>query len=185
MDKYFEILEEIATSIAGTMAPTPNDVIGRVTFTTYTKEKTKHGDKKAMRNYKFKKNGELNRKPVNEDEAARKAVLDRKAEQLNRNSNEFIMTGKPEVNEPNFKLTQQPKNDSAIKQKLIDDNKKESTKLAKQAAPLYKWARKHDEESAAKLGDAIIRNMKLHKGAVSESCFNDIVNMILEYFMED
>ena len=192
MEAIASILNEMNTGISGMMTP-PNNVVGRENpSASYTKEQSKHSDKKAMLNYKYKKNGKLNRKEdtlVNEDDEARKAVIDRKVQQINKNTNDLIMTKEPDIERNTLKLSAQPKNDSAIKKKIADDAKSESEKLRTQARSLYNWAKKHDEEGAVKLGTAILKNMKLQQGKkmnpeTVKECYNEITALIENYIEE-
>ena len=200
MRNYLDILEDIAlvvnemnTGISGMMTP-PNNVVGRENpSVSYTKEQSKRVDKKAMKNYKYKKNGKLNKREekvmIEENYEARKAAVDRKAQQINQNTNELIMTKKPDIERPSFKLSTELKDDSEIKQKMADKAKADSEKLMNQARAVYGWARKHDKEGAVNLGNAILNNIKQKKDSkvnagVSESCFNDIVSMVKEFIGE-
>ena len=190
MEEIASIIDEMNTGISGMMV-TPNNVVRRENpSVSYTKEKVKHEDKKAMRNYKFKKNGKLNKreeKPmIEESYEARKAAVDRKAQQINQNTNELIMTKKPDIERPTFKLSTDLKDDSEAKKKVADKVNTDGEKLMKQARAVYGWARKHDKEGAVNLGNAILNNIKQKKEAkanvgVSEACFNDIVSMVKEF----
>ena len=200
MKNYLDILEDIAlvvnemnTGISGMTTP-PNNVVGRENpSVSYTKEQSKRVNKKAMKNYKYKKNGKLNKREekvmIEENYEARKAAVDRKAQQINQNTNELIMTKKPDIERPVFKLSTDLKDDSEAKKKVADKAKADSEKLMNQARAVYGWARKHDKEGAINLGNAILNNIKQKKDSkvnagVSESCFNDIVSMVKEFIGE-
>lgn len=193
-NNYIKILEEIATSVAGTMAPFPVDVVGRGNL--YKKE-SKGSTNKAMKNYKFKKNGQpMRQTEVSESTnyEARRAVLDRKTEQINQNTNELIGMNNAKKIVPKVELSAKPKNDDKIEQEAFAKNKEEGKKLLGQAARLYKNVRKRIaqgqtgndfEDSAAKLGQAILANIKQHNGSTNENCLYDIANMVLEMLINE
>ena len=54
-EKYKEILEEIATSIAATMSPTPNNIIGAENPSARYDKQGKRRQKNAVLGYKYKK----------------------------------------------------------------------------------------------------------------------------------
>lgn len=205
-NKCFKIMENIAsvledmgmgmTTTAAMMGQQPNIVIGTVN-PSYKKQKT-GGEISAMRNYKFKKNGKLNRKEkINQlaesvNYEARKAVLDRKAQQIKQNTNELIGMNNEKKIVPKVELSEQPKNDAKFKEEARTKNKEESKKLLGQAANLYKNVRRHVaqgktddnfKDSVANLGQAIIDNYNLHN--LKESCAVDIATMIMEMLFNE
>lgn len=146
--KYIEILEEIATSIGGTIT-SPNDVIGRPDPFGYKKEKNGRQNK-AMLGYKYQKLREgfnemlaLAEAIINEysNMDAVKQVLDRKTEKLHTNSNK-ILDHKNAKSRLGFVQPTTVPDDTPKHNKEIADAKPEGEKLSKQALPLYNWVAK-------------------------------------------